>query len=140
MARHELNDEQWRYVEQLLVRARGRGRHCRDLRRIVNGVLWLLRTGAPWRDLPRRYGPWATVYYHFARWRDAGTWEHLVEHLQSELDCCGALDSDLWCVDGSNVRAAKAAAGARKRGVVMSSRRIMRSVGPEGAGARNCTW
>jgi transposase len=58
--RHELTDEQWQRLEPLLPKAR-RGPQPRDLRRMVNGILWIDKTGAPWRDLPERYGPWRTV-------------------------------------------------------------------------------
>ncbi|MFD7541338.1 transposase [Streptomyces sp. NPDC059819] len=63
----------------------GRGRPWRDHRQVVNGVLWRLRTGAPWRDLPERYGPWQTVYERFARWEADGTWAKLLEHVQGAM-------------------------------------------------------
>jgi transposase len=106
---------------------------------VVNGLLWLVRTGVPWRDLPGRYGPWQTVYYHFAKWRDAGTWDELVSLLQAELNDNGMMDTALWCVDGSNIRAAKAAAGGRKKGATTPSRTTTRSAVREGAGGRNYT-
>ena len=140
MGRHELDDEHWKHIEGMFGRAHGRGRRCRDLRRVVNGLLWLVRTGAAWRDLPERYGPWQTLYYHFSRWRDAGIWDKVAKHLQAQLTTVGVLDTDLWCIDGSNVRAAKAAAGCLKRGVRLPNRPTMHWVDPEEVGARNSTW
>jgi transposase len=74
--RYELSDQQWKHLEPLLPQPRhhgGRGRPSKDHRRIVNGILWRLHTGAPWRDIPERYGPWRSVYSRFRRWRRDGT-------------------------------------------------------------------
>jgi transposase len=84
---------------------------------IVNGILWILHTGAPWRDLPERYGHWTTVYGRFNRWRRDGTWTRIATSLLDELDERGLIDRDLWCVDGTVIRASRAAAGAPKRSV-----------------------
>jgi transposase len=73
MGRFDLNDRQWARLEPLLPPQRPRtGRPNHDHRRIVSGILWALRTGAPWRDLPERYGPVGTVSSRFYRWREAG--------------------------------------------------------------------
>jgi transposase len=82
---------------------------------VVNGILWILHTGAPWRDLPERYGPWETVYKRFNRWRADGTWVRIVTSLLDELDDRGQIDHDLWCIDASVIRASRAAAGAKKK-------------------------
>lgn len=66
MARHDLSDEEWRLVAPLLPKP-GKGKHRVDDRRVVNGILYVLRTGAPWRDLPERHGPYTTVYNRFNR-------------------------------------------------------------------------
>ena len=79
---------------------------------MLNGILWILRTGAPWRDLPERFGPWRTVYGYFQQWRADETFDRILQALQIRLDRDGKIDWDLWCIDGSNVRAARAAAGA----------------------------
>ena len=63
-----------------------------DHRRILNGILWIIRTGAPWRDLPERYGPWATVAGRFYRWRKAGLWARLWAAVQQQADAAGQLD------------------------------------------------
>ena len=72
-----------------------------DQRLIVNGILWILHTGAPWRDLPERYGPWKTVFHRFNSWRKDGTWVRIVTSLLDELDDKGLIDHDLWSIDGT---------------------------------------
>ncbi|WUT15950.1 IS5 family transposase [Streptomyces virginiae] len=115
MGRGELPDAAWERVEALLPKVDGRGRPWRDHRQVVNGVLWRLRTGAPWRDLPERYGPWQTVYERFARWEADGTWSKLLEHVQVRNDEVGQVE---WTVsvDSTVNRAHQHAAGARKKG------------------------
>jgi transposase len=116
MKRHELTDEQWALVEPYVPLSTARtGRPARDRRTLLNGIFWILCTGAPWRDLPERFGPWQTVYDHFRKWRKSGVFARLVEALQIKLDQQGLIDWELWCVDGANVRAARAAAGADKK-------------------------
>jgi transposase len=116
MHRHELMDEQWAAVQALLPKRMARtGRKPSDPRLMLNGTFWILGTGAPWRDLPERFGPWQTVYDHFAKWRKAGVFDRIVQALQIKLDEKGLIDWELWCVDGASVRAARAAAGAEKK-------------------------
>jgi transposase len=123
MYRHELTDAQWALIEPLLPQNEPKkGRPWNDHRPLVNGMVWILHTGAPWRDLPERYGPWQTVYDRFNRWSKDGTWDRVLEALQVRLDERGRIDWDLWCIDGSNVRASKAAAGAGKKGGLTSPR------------------
>src|SRR5690606_22578562 len=113
--RHELSDAEWQLLEPLLPPLKTRGRPYRDHRTVINGMLWILHTGAPWRDLPDRYGPWQTVYSRFLRWSRSGLWDRILSALQRELDAAGQIDWELFCVDGSSVRAHKAAAGAGKK-------------------------
>jgi transposase len=82
---------------------------------LLNGILWVLHTGAPWRDVPERYGPWQTVYDRFNRWRQDGTWAKLLTHLLDRLERHGRLGHRLWCVDASVIRASRAAGGAEKK-------------------------
>ena len=84
-----------------------------DHRRVVNGMLWWLATGAPWRDLPEQYGSWRTVYSRFRRWQRAGVFDGVLAALQRTGDAAGALDWTLHFVDGSVVRAHQHAAGAK---------------------------
>ena len=81
--RHELTDEEWALLEPLLPPPRGHGRPPQDHRRILNGILFVLHTGVPWRDLPERYGPWQTVYSRLRRWTARGLWEQLLSQLQA---------------------------------------------------------
>jgi transposase len=112
MKRHELTDPQWEWLAPFFPGNGHRGGQWHDHRTIVNGILWRLNTGAPWRDLPERYGPWKTVYDRFTKLRHSGLLERLLTALQTELDARGLIDFDLWCVDGSSTRASRAAAGA----------------------------
>ena len=117
MRRHELTDEQWDLIEPILPAQRhgGRGRPPSDQRKMLNSMMWILRTGAPWRDLPERLGPWQTAYHYFNRWREDGIFDRILETLQVRLDANGSIDWDLWCIDGSSIRASRAAAGASKK-------------------------
>src|SRR5256886_15760084 len=92
------------------------GRPAADHRRILNGILWLLRTGAPWRDLPERYGPWSTIASRFYRWRKAGIWAQLFAAVQQQADARGDLDRDVHYGDGTIIRAHQHAAGAPQGG------------------------
>lgn len=139
MGRYELSDEQWALIERLLPTNGHRGEPWKDHRRILNGIFWRVRTGAPWRDVPERYGPWQTVYDRFNRWRKDGTWDRIAQALQIRLDEEGMVDWDLWCVDGTNVRATPAAAGGGKRGD-LQSQPTTRWVARAADGGASCTW
>jgi transposase len=137
--RHELTDEQWQLLEQMLPAPSARGRPRRELRQVLNAIFWLLRTGAPWRDLPERYGPWQTAYHWFNRWRRDGTWDRMLQALQIRLDREGRIDWDLWCVDGTTIRASRAAAGAGKKGAPKSPQTTLWAA-HEADSARSSTW
>lgn len=107
MTRHGLTPDQWSLIEPLLPPVVRAGRPPKDRRRMLNGTLWILRTGAPRRDLPERFGSWRTVCGYFQQWRADGTFNRLLPALQIRLDREGKIDSDLWCIDGSSVRAAR---------------------------------
>ena len=143
MKRHELTDEQWALVESHVPLSTARtGRPARDRRTLLNGIFWILCTGAPWRDLPERFGPWQTVYDHFRKWRKSGVFARIIEALQVKLDNNGYIDWELWCVDGSSVRAARAAAGADKKvsNDTPTNRSITRWAAREAGLAANSTW
>ena len=112
--RGELTDQEWERLEPLLPAEKPEtGRPNVDHRRIINGILWRERTGAPWRDLPERYGPWSTVYSRFWRWREAGIWDRIFAAIQQEADAAGEVDWSVHFVDGSVIRAHQHAAGAK---------------------------
>ncbi len=117
MVRHGLTDEQWEIVSPYLSRQKQNpkgkgGRPRRDPREMLDGVLWTLVTGAAWRDLPESFGPWETVYSYFANWQKTGVIDAIAGALLVRLDEQGGIDWSSWCVDGTSIRAGKAAAGA----------------------------
>jgi transposase len=111
--RHDLTEAEWRRIAPLLPAPAARGRRPQDRRPILNGILWMLATGASWRDLPPRYPPWQTCHYYFRRWQREGVWDRLHRALQRTLRSeYNAVDFALFCVDSTIVRAHRAAAGA----------------------------
>ena len=111
--RYELTDAQWRRVEDLLPGKKSDpGRTGADNRLFVNAVLWVLRSGAHWHDLPERYGKYKTVHKRFGRWADAGVWEQIFKRLIDDPD------NDYVMLDTTLVRAhQQAAAGKGGRGI-----------------------
>lgn len=143
MRRHETTDEEWELVRRHIKPRGGKtGRKPKDLRVMLNGCLWVLRTGAPWRDLPERFGKWRTVYDYFAAWRADGTFDRILRALHIRLDRDGKIDWDLWCVDGSSIRASRAAAGAPKKAsrTTKTSRKTTLWAAREADSAASCTW
>ncbi|WP_406116402.1 IS5 family transposase [Streptomyces sp. NBC_01014] len=114
MRRHELSDDEWEFVRPLLPKS-VRGRKRSDDRTVLNGIVWKFRTGTAWRDVPERYGPWATLHTRFRRWALDGTFEHMLSAAQARADAAGDIDW-LVSVDSTIVRAHQHAAGARKGG------------------------
>lgn len=112
--RHSLTDDQWELIEDIFGAPAETGRPRADRRLVVDGIFWILRTGAPWRDLPDRYGKWKTVYDCFRRWSYDGTFDEILRRLRGAMIDVDEIDDELWCVDGTNVRAARCAAGAKK--------------------------
>ena len=139
MRRHEVTDEQWELLQEIVPLPNKRGRPCRDRRQVLDAVLWILRTGAPWRDLPERYGPWQSIYHWFNLWRKNGTWDRILEALHVRLDQQGRIDWDLWCVDGSSVRASRVAAGAGQKGGSKSHETTLWAARAADS-APSCTW
>jgi transposase len=114
MRRHELSDAQWERLSPLLPPQKpATGRPNKDHRTIISAILWIDRTGAPWRDLPERYGPWQTVYSRFRRWQQAGIWERILAGLQQQADADGQVDWQVHYLDATSVRAHQHAAGAK---------------------------
>jgi len=115
MSRGDLTDEQWNKWRSLLPKRKQTGRPAADDRQIINGMLWILRTGAPWRDLPERYGKRGTVSSRFYRWRQAGIFDRLLAAVQQEADAFGHIDWQVHFVDGTVIRAHQHAAGSKKK-------------------------
>jgi len=109
MSRHQLSDESWSKVKDLLPAERTgkKGRPAKSNRMIVDAILWLLHTGAPWRDIPDEYGSWNSVYTRFRRWREKGVWEKLFSALSEDQDLENIM------IDGTYIRAHQDAAGAK---------------------------
>jgi transposase len=109
-----LSNEEWARLESLLPSQKGkRGHPYKEHRRVIDGIRWRARTGAPWRDIPERYGPWQTCYDRFVRWQRRGIWPRILQTLQGAADAAGELVWTHCSIDGSVVRAHQHAAGAR---------------------------
>jgi len=108
--RYEASDSEWERVKDFLPpeHTGEPGRPSGDNRTALNGILWMARSGAPWRDLPERYGSWSTSYDKFARWSDAGIIEKIFETLTVDADM-----QDL-SLDSTSVKVHQHAAGAKK--------------------------
>jgi transposase len=105
--RHDISDETWAILAPHLPGQPGQwGGIAEDNRRFINAVFWILRTGAPWRDLPPDYGKWGSVHQRFRRWRDDGTWEKLLEILIVDPDF------EWLMIDASHCKCHPHAAGA----------------------------
>ena len=113
--RYELRDEAYERIEPLLPKQKPGGRWV-DHRTVLNGMFWILNSGAQWRDMPERYGKWETVYSRYRRWAREGLFDRILHRLHLDLDDDGRIDWDVFDVDGTNVRAHQSAAGASKKG------------------------
>jgi transposase len=114
METSDLSDRQWERLRPLLPPQKPyTGRPAKDHRTVINGILWILRTGSPWRALPERYGSWKTVSSRFYRWQRARVWYRILAALQRRVDAEGQLDWTLHFVDSTVVRAHQHAAGAK---------------------------
>ena len=114
MIRRALTNGQWRLIEPLIPGKKGdKGRHGEDNRLFVDAVLWLVRAGAPWRDLPKEFGNWNSVFQRFRRWAKKGVWKRLFEALIEYPDF------EYLIIDSTIVRAHQHAAGAKKGGAKM---------------------
>ena len=108
MIRRELTDAQWRRIERLVPGKKGdKGRPGEDNRLFVDAVLWLARAGAPWRDLPKEFGHWNSVFQRFRQWAKKGVWERIFNALVENPDF------EYLIIDSTIVRAHQHAAGAK---------------------------
>ena len=111
MSRGDLTEAEWRVLRDLLpidAANRGAGRPPEENRSIINGILWRLRCGTPWRDVPPKYGNWNTIYRRFRRWSEAGVWEAVSVTLAEVM-----ADSGHYSIDSTTVRAHVSAAGGK---------------------------
>ena len=109
----ELTDKQWKIIEPLFSnlsdRKDGRGRPQRDSREVLEGILWILRTGARWKDMPSRFPPYQTCFTRFQAWRKKGLLENILRTLLDDLQSRGGIDLSETYIDGSFVSAKKGA-------------------------------
>lgn len=115
MKRYEVSDAQSALIADLMPANGRRGGQWNDHRLTLNAILWVLHTGAQWRELPERYGAWKTAHARLTRWRADGTLARILGRLHLRLDAAGLIDHDLWCVDATSVRAGRSAAGGKNR-------------------------
>ena len=110
MRRRELTDEQFKKIEYILPGREGHaGVTAKDNRIFINGALWIFKTGAPWRDLPERFGRWKNVHRRFSRWAKAGIFDSIFRILSEDADM------EFLLMDGTIVKAHQHAAGAKKK-------------------------
>jgi transposase len=107
MRRYELREDQWQKMAPMLPGKEGYPGRSADNRLFVHAVLWIARSGAPWRDLPERFGAWNSIYQRFNRWAKKGVWERLFEELQEP-------DLEWLMIDSTVIRAHQHAAGQKK--------------------------
>lgn len=138
--RHDLTDEQWeRIVPYLPPQHPETGRPAKDHRTVLDGILWRVRSGAAWRDIPPRYGNWQTLYSRFRRWREAGIWQRVFEAMRADARADKQLEETLAMLDGSSTQrvpgAHQDAAGAHQKGGPLAARP---SAAAAVAGAPSC--
>jgi len=113
--RHALHDDQWNKIKDALPGKTGdKGRTASDNRLFIDAVMWIAKTGAPWRDLPREYGKWATAHKRFTRWSKNGIWQMIFNTLAVDAD------TEWLMLDSTIVRAHQHAAGAKGAAVAES--------------------
>ena len=131
MVRHRLTDEQWNLIADIFPLPKATGRPPTPPRLVVDAILWILRTGSQWRDLPSEFPPWRTIWDRFDKWNAAGILDEVLNRLRAAKVDLGKIDGTLWCVDGTIVRAARCASGGGKKGI-RRNRAIMRLAVPAG--------
>ena len=114
MKRHEISEEQWKRIKDLLPlekKPQG-GRPAKNNREMLNGIIYWLNTGIPWRDLPERFGPWTSVYSRFYRWTKQGIWEKILTALIKQ----DIVDESTLMLDSTTIKVHQHAAGGQKKG------------------------
>ena len=118
--RYKLSEEAWGVVSDLFIETHGRARPRLSDRLMLDGVLLGLCSGAGWRDMPERFGPWSTVYQRFRGWRNQGTFDQMLKRLHLRLNEQGLIDLQTWMIDSTAVHATRASSGAGKKGGMTS--------------------
>jgi transposase len=113
-----MNDMQWQRIQPMIPGGKPGGRPPRDRRTVLDGILWILRTGAPWRVLPEAFGKRQTAWRLFDQWNGDGTLDKILQNLQGEI----LINTELRCIDGTVIRAQRCAAGGGKKGTLKSPR------------------
>ena len=108
---YEITDEQWKKIEPLMPPeyTGKKGRPRKDNRTMVNGILWINHSGAQWRQLPKKYGPWQSVYSRFAKWRDNSLWEQIFAELNKDID------TENYSIDSTCAKVHQSANGGEKK-------------------------
>ena len=112
---YRLSDAQWEQIKDLLPSNGHKGGQWKDHRLLIDGILWALSDGGRWRNLPKEFGPWQTVYDRFRKWCRTGLWDKILRHLQARKMSSDEIDWELFCIDGSVIRAHQSAAGASEK-------------------------
>lgn len=113
--RTDLTETQWLTLRPQLPLNPHRGHPYADHRKVINGILWRLKTGSPWRDIPKQYGPWRTCHDRLTRWERNGTWLKILQALQAIADSAGCIDWSGAALDSTHIHAHRSAVGARKQ-------------------------
>lgn len=132
MVRHRLSDKEWTVIENLFPEPKATGRPPMPARDAFDGICWILRAGAPWRDLPEELGPWETVYAHFNKWTSDGTLAKVLMQLKARFSGDDRFDHSLWSIDGTIVRAHRCAGGGGKKGILRNPKTTPLGVPVEG--------
>jgi len=111
MIRHRFTDEPWDCISDLCPPTKPTGRPPVERRRVIDGVLWILQTGSPWRDMPADWGSWRTPWRLFDPWNANGLLDAVLDHLRNRA----GIDNPLWCIDGTSIRVARGAGGVEKK-------------------------
>jgi transposase len=112
---YRLSNEQWQQIQDLLPRNGQRGGQWKDHRLMIDAILWALSDGGRWRNVPKEFGPWQSVYDRFRSWTRRGIWDRILRHLQARKMKSGEIDWQLFAIDGTVVRAHQSAAGAPEK-------------------------
>ena len=136
---YRLSDEQWEQIQDLLPANGRRGGQWKDHRLTIDGILWALADGGRWRNVPKEFGPWQTVYDRFRKWCRNGLWDKILRRLQARTIHRDEIDWSLFCIDGTVVRAHQSAAGASQKKGRLASRRTTPWAAARAASAPSCT-